>query len=232
MGFELPFISLITAFISGPWISPLINGRLGEAFQSSQGLRQGCRLSLYLFILMAESFSQALDYNRRVGLITGIKFGNGIKNINHSQFVDDTLLIGGASITIARRFKTLLDKFMGYSGSLVNQLKSCIFGWNATNQVIYNIANIFGVPCNLEWTHFSYLGIPVSLGPLKVGTWDIIIDKVKRKVHQWGSVWLNLVGRLILLKSSISSLPLYHFSLYQAPASFHYKMEAILRHFL
>lgn len=30
MGFGSPFISLITACISGPWISPLINGRPGE----------------------------------------------------------------------------------------------------------------------------------------------------------------------------------------------------------
>lgn len=167
-----------------------------------------------------------------MGLIIGIKFGNGVKNINHSQFFNDTLLIGGASTTIARRFKTLLDKFMRYSGDLVNQLKSCIYRWNATNQVIHNIANIFGAPCNHEWTDFSYLGMPVSLGPLKAKTWDIIIDKVKRKVQQWGSVWLNPTGRLILLKSSISSLPLYRFSIYQAPASFNYKMEVILYQFL
>jgi len=33
MGFETPFINIIVACISGPWISPLINGRPGEAFQ-------------------------------------------------------------------------------------------------------------------------------------------------------------------------------------------------------
>ena len=148
LGFETPFINLIVACISGPWISPLMNGRPGEAFQSSRGLRQGFPLSPYLFILMAESFSQALDHNIRVGLITGIKFGNEVKNINHSQFADDTLLIGGASTTIARRFKKLLDQFMEYSGGLVNQLKSCIYGWNTTNQVTHSIANIFGVTCN------------------------------------------------------------------------------------
>lgn len=191
MGFETPFINIIVACIFGPWISPLINGRPGEAFQSSLGLRQGCPLSPYLFILRAESFSQALDHNRRVGLITSIKFEDGANNINHSQFADDTLLIGGASTTIARRFKKLLDQFMGYSGGLVNQLKSCIYGWNTLNQVIHIIANIFGVTCNLEWTHFSYLGMPVSLGPLKAETCNGIIDKVKRKVQQWGSLWLN-----------------------------------------
>jgi len=181
---------------------------------------------------MAESFSQALNHNRRVGLIFGIKFGNGAKNINHSQFVDDTLLIGGASTTIARRFKSLLDKFMEYSRGLINQQKSCIYGWNASNQVIHNIANIFGVSCNLDWTHFSYLGMPVSLGPLKAGTKDSIIDKMKRNVQQWGSMWLNPKGRLILLKSGISSLALYRFSLFQARASFLHKKDVVLRHFL
>lgn len=59
-----------------------------------------------------------------------------------------------------------------------------------------------------------------------------MVDKVKRKVQQWGTLWLNLAGRLILLKSGITSLPLYRFSLYQAPAIFHHKLEVALHHFL
>eukprot|EP00253_Pinus_taeda_P019059 PITA_19059 len=181
---------------------------------------------------MAESFSKALDHNRRVGLITGIKYGNGAKNINHSQFADDTLLIGGVSTTIARCFKTLLDQYMDCSGGAVNYQKSCVYGWNITNQVAHSIANIFGVTYKMKWEHFSYLGMPVSLGPLKAETWNEIIDKVKRKIQQWGTLWLNPAGRLILLKSGITSLPLYRFTLYQAPATFHHKLEVALRHFL
>eukprot|EP00253_Pinus_taeda_P022180 PITA_22180 len=232
MGFNSAFISTIAACISGPWISPLINGRPCESFQSSRGLRQGCPLSPYLFILMAESFSRALDHNRRVGLISGIKFGNGVKNINHSIFADDTLLIGGASTTIARRFKTLLDQFMEYSGGEINFHKSCIYGWNISNQTAHSIASIFGVAYKANWDHFTYLGMSVSLGPLKAATWNEIIDKVKRKIQQWGTQWLNPAGRIILLKSGISSLPLYRFTLYQAPATFHHKLEIALRNFL
>eukprot|EP00253_Pinus_taeda_P033441 PITA_33441 len=40
MGFDSSFINTIAACISGPWISPLINGRPCEAFQTSRGLRQ------------------------------------------------------------------------------------------------------------------------------------------------------------------------------------------------
>lgn len=144
------------------------------------------------------------------------------------------LLMGGASNIIAHRFKSLLDKYMSYSRGLVNYLKSCIYGWNASAQTLHSIANTFGVPCKLDWGHFSYLGMPVSAGNMKAAVWNTIIDKMKRKVQQWGTSWLNPAQRLILLKSGLSSLPLYQFSLLQAPASFFFchKVEAILPHFL
>lgn len=183
MGFAAPFLDLMKACIMGPWISPLVNGRPGPPFQSSRGLRQGCPLSPYLFILMAKSFSSALDHKRWAGLITGIKFENGVKNINHSQFADDTVLIGGESIAIAHHFKALLDNYMNYSWGMINHRKSCIYSWHASNQTLRNIANIFGVPWKLNWDHFNYLGMPVSIGPLKYEIWDTILDKMKRKVQ-------------------------------------------------
>eukprot|EP00253_Pinus_taeda_P017813 PITA_17813 len=178
MGFDPFFINMIKACISNSWISPLINGRPCATFQSSRGLRQGCPLSPYLFILMAESLSKALDFNRRTGMITGIQIEQGAKNINHSQFADDTLLMGGASITIARRFKKILDQFMEYSGGKVNQVKSCIYGWSVSNLTIHSIASELGVSYKLNWSHFTYLGILVSVGPLKADTWNEILDKI------------------------------------------------------
>lgn len=165
-------------------------------------------------------------------LITGIKFDNSVKNMNHSQFINDTLLMGGASSIIAQRFKTVLEKFILYFGGLINHQKGCIYGWNANNQTIHSIANIFGVPCKLNWDHFNYLGMAVSAGPLKDKIWNIKIDKMKRKVQQWGSSWINIVGHLFLLKSGLSSLPLYHFTLLHAPAIIHLKFKDIIRQFL
>ena len=191
MGFAAPFLDLIRACITGPWISPLVNSKPCPPFQSSRGLRQGCPLSPCLFILMVESFSCALDHKRRADLITSIKYEYGIKNINHSQFANDTLLIGGASTIIAQRFKALLDKYMRYSGGMINHLKSCIYGWHASAQTLHNIANIFGVPCKLNWGHFNYSGMLVSKGPTRDEIWDATLDKLKRKVQQWGSTWLN-----------------------------------------
>jgi len=181
---------------------------------------------------MVESFSCALNHKWQTGLITGIKFEDGVKNINHSQFADDTLLIGRASTIITQRFKSLLDKFVTYSGGMINHFKSCIYGWNASAQKLQNIANIFGVPRKLNWDHFGYLGIPVSRGNVRDDVWETNLDKMKRKVQNLGSTWLNPAGRLVLLKSGLSSLHLYQFSLAQAPISFRHKMDSILKFFL
>lgn len=140
--------------------------------------------------------------------------------------------MGVASNIIACHFKAILDKYMSYSVGMVNHLKSCIYGWNTSAQVLHNIASAFRVPCKLDWGYFTYLGMPVSIGTLKDEVWGTIIDKMKRKVQQWGSSWLNPAGDLVLLKIGLSSLPLYQFTLLQTPANFHHKMEAILHHFL
>lgn len=52
-GFSDEFLELIQACTVGPLIAPLINGRPCNFFQSSRGLRQGCPLFPYLYIIMA-----------------------------------------------------------------------------------------------------------------------------------------------------------------------------------
>ena len=43
-----------------------------------------------------------------------------VKDINHAQFVDDTLLLGGASIILAGLFKRELAIYKEVSGSKIN----------------------------------------------------------------------------------------------------------------
>jgi len=94
-GISNKFINIIMECISNPWTAPLINGRPSGYFRSSRGLRQGCPLSPFLYIIMAETLSIHLENLRKQKEITGISIARGIKEINHSLFADDTLLIGG-----------------------------------------------------------------------------------------------------------------------------------------
>jgi hypothetical protein len=50
---------------------------------------------------MADSLSRQLEYERENGNLPGLQMARGVKNLNQYQFVDDTLLLGGASQIIA-----------------------------------------------------------------------------------------------------------------------------------
>ena len=96
-GFAPEFISWARACISKPWIAPLVNGRVAPFFQASRGLRQGCPLSPLLYAIQASVLSFQLDSAKHDQDLPGIKIARGIKDINHAQFADDTILLGGAS---------------------------------------------------------------------------------------------------------------------------------------
>ena len=105
-GFTSDFNSWVRACISNPWIAPLVNGRAAPFFLASRGLRQGCPLSPLLYAIQASVLSFQLEAARQDQDLPGIQMARGIKDINHAQFADDTLLLGGASTIIARRFKS------------------------------------------------------------------------------------------------------------------------------
>jgi hypothetical protein len=90
-GFNHSFVSWIGACISSPWIAPLINGCPTPFFQATRGLRQGFPLSPMLYVIMAETLNRRLEHERATGNIPGLKIARGVRRINNSQFVDDTL---------------------------------------------------------------------------------------------------------------------------------------------
>ena len=77
-GFSIEFVKLIKACIDRPWITPLVNGRPSKYFQASRGLCQGCVLSHFLYIMMVETLSKKLAFEKESGYIPGIKIERGV----------------------------------------------------------------------------------------------------------------------------------------------------------
>eukprot|EP00253_Pinus_taeda_P016021 PITA_16021 len=226
------FTSRVIECISDNWTAPLINGRPCSAFKSSRGLRQGCPLSPFLYIIMAETLSLQLEHKRRIKEITGIDIVRGEKWINHSLFADDTLLIGGASSLMARRFKEVLDLFLQASGGKLNNSKCMIYTWNIPRHITQRISRIMEIPAQGNWSFFKYLGLPLAKDNVKSEIWIKLIENMRGKLQSWGMHWLNLVGRSTLIKVVLSALPIYQFAITLAPASIHKHMELIIRSFL
>jgi hypothetical protein len=77
--------------------------------------------------------------------ILGLRIDPGVKYINHAQFVDDTLLMGGASLSRVKKFKKELDAYTKIFGSVITLTKSKIFGWNITPREMLDISRIPGM---------------------------------------------------------------------------------------
>ena len=71
--FEQEVVNLIKSCTNRPWISPLVNGRPSNFFQSLRGLRQGCPLSPFLYILLADTLSRKLEQDKIVGVAPGLR---------------------------------------------------------------------------------------------------------------------------------------------------------------
>jgi len=102
LGFEKRFISWVKACISIPWIAALVNSCPTNFFQASRRLRQGFPLSPFLYAIQAYVLSFQLDNCLQIRSLSSLRMVSNVKDVNHAQFVDDTLLLGGANNNIAR----------------------------------------------------------------------------------------------------------------------------------
>ena len=76
---------------------------------------------------MEDTLNRALEAERKQCNILGIKMENGVKDLNHSQFANNTLLMGGASITTTQIFENILTIFCNASGGNINKKKKNIY---------------------------------------------------------------------------------------------------------
>lgn len=126
LGFSDKWIHLIMDCITTPLFSIIINEVAKGLMQPQRGLRQGCPLSPYLFLMCAEVFSNLLICAERQSLIHGLRFDKNV-TISHLLFADDSLVFTRASTEDCSQLKAIFDCHATATGQLFNYDKSSMF---------------------------------------------------------------------------------------------------------
>jgi hypothetical protein len=215
MGFVEGWRKWISACVFNSSMSVLVNGSPTSDFNVGKGLRQGDPLSPFLFLIVVEGLSGLMRKAAENNLFHGYKVSDNI--MFHSlQFADDTILVGEGNWDNLWTIKTILRSFEMVSGLKVNFFISKLYGINIEENFLRASSSF--LHCDVESIPFRFLGIPVGANPRRRATWIPIIESMRNRLNTWKGRNLSIGGRVTLINSVLSSLPLYFFSIYKAPS--------------
>ncbi|XP_057871094.2 uncharacterized protein LOC131077585 [Cryptomeria japonica] len=179
---------------------------------------------------MAEVLSNLIKSKQSVSHWEGIQVHRLIEPITHSQFADDTILFGEATMKEAKGIKEVLDKYSKLLDQVMNMDKSQIFFFN-TERLLQNcISHLLGL--KIADLPLKYLGIRINMGCRQSHIWEDVLNSCKIKLEQWKNRWLIQAGRILMIKFVLSAVPIYSMQCFQMPSLVGAKLDGYLKKFV
>ncbi|XP_010445454.1 PREDICTED: uncharacterized protein LOC104728123 [Camelina sativa] len=216
MAFPEQYVGWIQTCITTASFSVQVNGELAGYFGSKRGLRQGCSLSPYLFVICMNVLSCKLDIaaSRR-------EFGYHPKckqlKLTHLCFADDLMVfVEGTKQSISGALQ-VFDDFAVHSGLHISLEKSTIYTAGVSSAHKEEILQQF--PFEYGSLPVRYLGLPLLPRRMTSGDYLPLIEKIRSRITSWTSRMLSFAGRLQLISSVIFSLTNFWISAFRLPKS-------------
>ena len=176
------------------------NGWASDFFSVHRGVRQGCPLSPYLFILSAEILAKAI---RKKAHIKGLLVKDTENKL--SQYADDTTLILDGSAKSLSEALRVLESFEKVSGLRLNSKKTealWIGSCAGKSEKLYPEKDF-----NWQNTKVKALGVWLSTDP-EITTklnFSEKIENMRNCLGCWTVRRLSLIGKITVLKSLVAS---------------------------
>ncbi|CAN1121444.1 Putative ribonuclease H protein At1g65750, partial [Linum perenne] len=231
MGFSERWLDKIRCCVTSAYFSVLVNGEASGYFKSSRGLRQGDSLSPFLFIAVMEVLTGILNMAQEADLVHGFCMNEERQTgrVSHILYADDAMVFCDATADQVSHVFAALICFECITGLKVNLHKSFMFAVGSVPEMA-RFAALVG--CQVSVFPTYYLGLPLGVKSFSEIIWDPVLVSLEKKIQSWKTRFLSFGGRIALLKSVLSGLPIYFMSLFKAPAKVIKKLEAIQCRFL
>lgn len=230
MNFPDQWVLWIKECISSAKANVLVNGSPSGEFALERGIRQGDPLSPFLFLIASEGLSLLMKRAVERGLVKAAEIGRDKISISHIQYADDTMFIIDGQRDNAEAIKRLLNNFQLVSGLSVNYEKSWVYGVNLGREELEELAD--GLGCRIGTMPIPYLGLKVGGRQLGTDGWGDVVEKVKARLRKWDVKSLSMGGRITIIKSILSALPIYGMSVLHLPKKVSTTLRSLYSNFL
>jgi hypothetical protein len=194
LGFCPQWVTWMMMCITSVEYNIIFNGDRIGPITPERGLRQGCPLSPYLYIICAEGLSAVIKNRELRGTLHGTHICRSAPSISHLHFADDSLLFCRATISEAQSLKEILTHYEHASGQAINFRKSAIaFSTNTSQDIIVAIKSILGVYETIG--SGKYLGLPSMVGRNKKAIFSYLKDRIWKKCQSWNARSLSRAVR-------------------------------------
>ncbi|VFQ88761.1 unnamed protein product [Cuscuta campestris] len=229
-GFTHDAINLLMANLRSTFISILINGEPHGFFSMTRGVKQGDPLSPLLFIVGFEAFFRFLNHSMDNNTIKRFNMGS-VKMPSHLIYADDLMIFTKGDILNLLKLNHILKVFMQASGQQINFSKSRFYTPKSTTADQHaKMEKALSMKCGS--LPFTYLGAILRRGILKKEDCDSILNHIYKHLYSWYSRTLNQMGRLILIKHVLSSIPLHLIAVHSLPRSIIKTIHSLMANFL
>lgn len=215
MGLPLQFVQWIRLCISTAAFSVSVNGSLEDFFTSARGIRQGCSLSPYLYVILSNVLSKLLNKTAEAGGFQYHPQCQGVK-LTHLSFADDIVVFTDGTVSSLKGTMGVMKEFAKMSGLHINATKSTIFAAGPDLEPLLEEATTQGISTGT--LPIRYLGLPLTTKSLTPLDYEPLIDKVRRQMLSWSNRSLFFAGRLQLINSVVMSTINFWSSAFVLPA--------------
>jgi ribonuclease HI len=225
MGFPPEWVNVIRDMHARTQVRYLVNGQGSNWTPQTKGIRQGCPLAPFLFILGMEPLLASLEKNQSMGLtFHTTERSTTVLGVAH---VDDLAMYLRHSKNLTALMATV-EQYGVVSGLVVQPTKSFGICLNTT----HHPTQLAAIPFLQQTETARYLGVQVGVSPsLAYTNWQLALAHMQRKLQRATEKSNAPLSRAVILNSIAAPIFTFYATYFQPPLEITKKWDNVILSF-